>query len=576
MPTLFELIEQQKAAPPVVEEQSSRDAIHGTGITKKIVTKTQKEIEKVDAELEVVTEDVSQEIETVVNDKVISLDTTLGLNITLDDSQQFALDGLLNNSCACLIGAAGTGKTTVERFFVERLVERYMRENKDLSIAFCAFTGRAVQQMKRALPPEFHKNSSTIHRMLGYRPIVEEYFDDESKEYKERKRFRPAYDKTNKLPYNVIIMDEGGMTSVLLWNEVMDAIKDGTKLYIIGDINQLPPVQGRSVLGFAMLKWPTFALEKIHRQAADNSIIKNAHRILEGKWPEHDNDFYMKSIDDGSIGAYNDIVNSIKYLTKKGAFEPFRDAAIVPQNVGMLGQEYINENLLTFFNPEIKSEEGGIVNKRHVITAGRTQYAYAVGDKVMLLQNDNERQLTNGMVGRVCDIKINGNYHGNQSSNSDSDFSGSLHDLADHYEDTGIDADEDDENKRQASHVVAVRFYSGQDEIETYFQTAGQFQLIKHAYVFTCHKSQGGEYENVIVAMHSANRIMLTREWLYTAVTRAQKRVFLLYNDRGLKQALNTQRIKGNTIKEKAESFLAIQDQNDTSLPELPDNTELE
>lgn len=570
MPTLAELIAQQ-AAQPKTENKSKRDALYGSGITKKVAAKTQKQIETADEALEVLKQDLSHDTKEIKheNTDVLSLDQTLGLNINLDESQQIALTGLLSNTHACLIGAAGTGKTTVERFFVNELIKKY---GGNVSIAFCAFTGRAVQQMKRALPPEFHKNCSTIHRMLGYAPVFEERWDEELNQWREVKVFRPSFDETNKLPYDIIIMDESGMTPIPLWNEVIAASKNKTKHYLIGDINQLPPVQGRSVLGFAMLEWPTFTLEKIHRQAEDNSIIQNAHKILQGKWPEHDNNFYMKRIDDGSIGACNDILNSIKTLTRKEIFKPFRDAMIVPQNTGTLGQEYLNENLITFFNPEIKSEEGGIINKRYPIQAGRTQYAYAVGDKVMLLQNDNERNLTNGMVGRISDIKLNGNYNGNVNLAEMSDFSGSLTDLSDFYEDHDADEDNTDENKRQASHVVTVRFHTGQDEIEAYFQTAGQFKTIKHAYAFTCHKSQGGEYENVIIGLHSANAVMLNREWLYTAVTRAQIRVILLYNDRGLKQALNTQRIKGNTVEEKAKAFLALQDKEDTSVPILPTN----
>ena len=127
-------------------------------------------------------------------------------------------------------------------------------------------------------------------------------------------------------------------------------------------------------------------------------------------------------------------------------------------------------------------------------------------------------------------------------------------------------------SERQASHITTVQFQNVEKPIR--FATAGEYTKISHAYAFTCHKSQGGEYPTVVIVCHSVNAIMLTREWLYTAVTRGQQKVILLYNRLGLSQAIRRQVIKGKTIQEKAQCFIDLQDNKDTTVPNLPEPTE--
>jgi len=249
-----------------------------------------------------------------------------------------------------------------------------------------------------------------------------------------------------------------------------------------------------------------------------------------------------------------------------------RDALIVPQNKGTLGQLHLNERLVHYFNPPNK-------NKREVITTGYEHVTYAVNDKIMLLQNDRERGLTNGMTGVIINISLNGMFNGARATNQmdqsarDIDMDGWDKELADVDDD--YSTKEDDDNQRQASHIVTVQFGDVDNAIEVPFSTAGHYRKITLAYAFTCHKSQGGEYQNVIIVVHASNIKMLTREWFYTAVTRAKDKVILLCNDRGLAQSINIQRIKGKTVQEKARSFLALQDKTDTKLPNLPEPVEM-
>lgn len=519
--------------------------------------------------------------------------------ITFDESQLAALAGLEEEQFGCLIGAAGTGKTTVTNELIKRIEKhvdtihigkeiRYGESKKEVfnvAIAFCAFTGRAVQQIKRMIPQEYHSNATTIHRLLGFHPIWEEVPDkDNPGKLKAQMKFVPAYDASNKLPYQVIVMDESGMTPIPLWNQLWEACEPGTKVIMIGDINQLPPVQGRSVLGWAMLKWPVFELKTIHRQAQDNPIIMNAHRILRGKFPQRaEKQFDLVTVGDGSIEAKNTLFGAVQKLHKNGKFNEIDDAIIVPQNKGPLGQPMLNERFSEYFNPA-KFVNGTIVNPRIKIVGGFSSFHVAVGDKMMLLQNDNELGLTNGMCGQIINIVSNPNFSSSRSS-----YAGSVHSPDKHIELSGDDIDddfmadivpeEDDEdakkekNQRQASHILTIRF---ETNVEVDFSSAGEMQKLAHAYAFTCHKSQGGEYEVVFILVHSANHKLLCREWLYTAVTRARSRVILISNNKGLAKAINRQRIKGKTLKDKIASFRALEDQKDTMIPDLPDPRKLE
>lgn len=520
-------------------------------------------------------------------------------NIVLDDSQLEALKGILSNSCSVLIGAAGTGKTTITRMVINELAKRvsvidlrsarfvtlneegmksarilqsqYERDGeKDEAPSICgaAFTGRASQQFKRAVEEKWQRVISTIHSLLGYMPTFEmaEVLDPISKTMivKEVMRFRPSFGANCKLPYTVYLLDEASMIPIPLFNELVHAMPKNSRVLLIGDIHQLPPVFGKSVLGYAMQKWPVFELRHIHRQAADNPIIANAHRILNGCSLQKSNQVILQSSGcpsgQGEMQVY--IRQVVGKLAQLGHYDPLRDAIIVPQNVGMIGTEELNPHFVTMFNPE-RVENGVIINKRVTVHTGTAHNPYAVGDKVMMLSNINDVDppITNGMIGIVEEINFNGRYDQKRSQYVSEDNDGEAIDFnADELEISlaELAGDKDDEkpeklDQRQSSHVMTIRFDTGQ--VYT-CSTAGDYRRVKHAYAITCHKAQGGEYPNVIIICHSANIRMLSREWLYTAFTRARNRVFLIHNDRGLTMALKNQKIKGNTIAQKIESYV--------------------
>jgi exodeoxyribonuclease V alpha subunit len=515
------------------------------------------------------TEDITDQI-------ADSLRVTADSELVKDESQERAVNGLKRPLYGCIIGAAGTGKTTTLKRVVREIIQKIptiIKENTRTtkeadeklelvaSVAFCAFTGRAVQNMKKALPEHFKENCFTIHRLLEYAPTTN---DNGSR------IFVPTRTATNPLPYKLIVIDEAGCCPTSLWNKLADALQDGTKVIFLGDINQLPPVGGSAILAHAMKEFrsTTYELTTIHRQSGESPIIENAHRVLQGKLPKAMKDFGIMSIDQNPVTALRQLQSVVKNLTAKGVFVPMRDMIITGQNIEVLGQESINEILAPEFNQ----------NKRVIIQTGQRRRAYAVGDKVMSLKNDYEHGLMNGMLGIIEEIRPNENYGGKGGDTLDPTYEDDVHaidtnDLLASFDsfnasDISIQEDEEEseqESERQASHIVKIRFMGVTEPVE--ISTAGGYASINLAYASTCHKMQGAETDFVIIVMHNSAPAMLYREWLYTAITRARKRVLILAPARAMIKAVERQRIKGRTLDEKIRSFVEA---SKTSTDELP------
>ena len=534
-----------------------------------------------------------------------------------DSSQLSAIDSILSNPFNCLIGAAGSGKTTVVREIVRRLEEdgsikpiAYQKSNGDsvesYNVAFVSFTGKAVEQLRKSIPPHLQCCCQTIHSLLEYAPeIVEKTVEDENGDQvlKQSKIFLPRRDELNPLPQQLIFIDESGMVGVELWNNLFKALtpSPSLKIVLIGDINQLPAVIGKSILGYALAspRWKTATLTKIHRQALDNPIIANAHKIKSGDQPESspsltspDGEPMLRKfsllnigsltneernkVRDGSLprSYYDDknksvttlknFVRLVTQLYRSGNYDPAVDQIIVPQNTGTIGQEMINSRLAPIFNS---------ANKRIAIRASLETKFLAVGDKVMFTKNDYDYGILNGMTGYIKEIHLNGDYRdyallkaAEESGGAPEKFEVTADsiDLAESVLNADLDKLESDnsatEVEQQASHVVTIEYTPiGSTEPATIaISSAGLLRGLLLAYAITCHKAQGSEYRRVIVLAHSSNSQMLSREWLYTAVTRARENLILVYNDylgKGLPTALRRQVIAGETLEEKAKNF---------------------
>lgn len=547
-----------------------------------------------------------------------------------DESQLTAVYGMVQQQYACMIGAAGTGKTTVERKLVDLLqdgldeidMSQYWKRGAPAegdddyetpeklipSILMCSFTGRSTQMTKKNFPREWHGNIMTIHRALGFYPEFYPDYDAESGQMVNKRRFVPAYTAENKMPWDIVVIDEAGMLGLDLWHQLWAAMKDGARIYMIGDIQQLKPTHGHSVLGFALSSWPTWELTHVHRQqGANNSIVDNAHRILKGLTPISDSPKQLSIVPlktGSSAEKMQPMLDTLTYLTQNKdwrfltvlvdddhrlastrirqvlklvhgkIYEPNRDVVITPGN-GFeqtasgysLGQYPMNQALVTMLNPE---------SDRFLIDAGRERQNFAVGDKVMATTNDYEAGITNGMTGIITSIVANGAYVGDtrrwgriqdvneyfDSLEEDEDDDGDDFDLDAMVADSqaGMDTLRDKEKKNggPASHIVTVQFGEGEHGFEMPFNTKSAVASLRLAYVATCHKLQGGEAPLVFGIIHQSNKRMLEREWAYTMVTRASDRCVVFCTRQGLGFSLGKQAIKGKTLKEKIQTFVEL------------------
>lgn len=574
------------------------------------------------------TKPVAQPTEANISDESEKLSRLVDDEFPFDESQLAAVYGLVQQQYGCMIGAAGTGKTTVTKKLVDLLrdglddvdMSRYwMRGEPDEkddyeiperlipSIVMVSFTGRASQMTKKNFPRDWHGNIMTIHRALGFYPEFYEDIDPESGDMVGKRRFVPTYDDTNLMPWDIVVIDEAGMLGLELWHQLLAACKPSTRIYMIGDINQLPPTHGKSVLGFAMAKWPVFELTHVHRQqGANNSIVDNAHRILKGMRPIGDNPMPL-SIVPNAKGATaqekmqpilttaawlvnnNDwrvavvevpelpaqaaaVIQTTMKLLHNRIYDPNRDVIITPTNGFeqtapgyQLGQAPMNRELVVKLNQNAT---------RYLIDAGRERQQFAVGDKVMATVNDYEAGITNGMTGLIENIVANGGYDGDSRrwgpldevneylreidegfEDEDDDFS-----LEEMVNDASIGLDKTKEKKDAgpASHIVTVRFGEGEHSFTIDFDSKAKVASLMLAYAATCHKMQGGECPLVAVIVHNTHKRPLTREWYYTALTRASQKAILFVTRQGQGHALGKQSIKGTTVKQKIANFVAL------------------
>ena len=583
---------------PVQHTLINDNTLRGTGMTKRLLEQTERQVEK-DAKQAQFAKD------TVIIGELDNIRMDLSES-ALDSSQIAAVLGTLKEQFACIIGSAGRGKTTVARTVINgwALAEndcydndllfsnltpndddiRFIlgRDNAQSEIAIVSYTGRAVQNIQRALPDYLAHRCMTIHSLLEYAPTNEEYqiLVEGTKDVYEtsvRRVFRPRRTASNPLEIKYLIIDEGGMTPTRpLWEELIAALgKDfnealcaDCRIILLGDIQQLAPIHGRSVLGFAMLAWPTFELLHTHRTADGTNIVGAAEQILAGRVPKAEAaaGVHMVEISAGSMSAAREIKGIVHRLYKENRWDPLNDAIIVPTNKYELGQEQLNRDLVVRFNPPQfldGDKTGPILNPRIQIQAGFERRVLAVGDKVMATQNNWDEGISNGMIGVIQSIVVNADYRGKTEHTGVYEHDGEF-DLDDIEESLSaamqdVDPSHPDselEKKRQASHVVEIRFQNREDTVR--FSTTGAVNSLNLGYAFTCHKAQGGEFNRVIVVVHASAKGMLTREWIYTAMTRAKKELIILFNQRGIQKGIGNQVIKGKTLEEKARQFIAL------------------
>jgi len=494
------------------------------------------------------------------------------LDVKLNDEQDLAVVYALEGKSFVLTGAAGTGKTTACREIAKAFLERGQLGRHTFKvdglpkpldrqgapgIAFCSYTRRATANIRRALHKDvklreiLKYNVTTIHKLLEFEP--EFYVDDLGKD---RMRFIPKRHAGNPLTVKVIVIEEASMLGLDLWEKLYDAMLPGTIIVFVGDLNQLPPVFGKSIMNYALAQLPVIELKHVYRQALDSGVIVNAHKIIKGEVPETNKDTALvegtQKIQVPQERMSIALGNMFFKLWENKEYDPDQDIILSPWNKQPLGTHNLNNWIAQFLG---EKREAMV----HEVLAGRRKMFLAVGDRVMYEKQD----------GVISAIRHNADYIGKPVQPAGTDLTRfgmrkmakdakheDFEEMIGGYADLNVDEIVDDEKKLQASHVVEVTLDSGDKE---YLRAVGDYadQVFSLGYCLTVHKAQGCEWRKVFIVLHKDHNIgtFLSRELLYTAVTRAREKLILVSKSFVLAQAVKQQIIKGKTLKEKIESI---------------------
>jgi len=513
--------------------------------------------------------------------------------ITLNSKQsEFVKLVLAGNSCI-LIGAAGTGKTTAQKAVTQALFaagmipsmnghdHKYLPHNSP-GISISAYTRRATNNIRRNMSEDLQGNCITIHKLLEYAPIYYEITDPDSGKLRNTMRFEATRNALNHLPkeVRVIVLEEASMISVELFREIEQAVSSGVQFIFLGDIQQLPPVFGSAILGFKMLELPVIELTDVYRQALDSPIIKLAHRILSGvpiPLKEYSEWYYPNQLKihdwKKKISAENAVATLAKFFCgymqdgklvpgeiQKGKYNPETDAILIPFNKAC-GSDELNRHLAN----TLAKQSGRVVWE--VIHGFKKSY-YSVGDKCLydredaIIQNIYPNPQYSGAPAQQESVTLN--YWGHKAtSTSPSKESHSTEDDTDFLlaQVAMGKVDGEDDRVRACSHVIELYLIDSERTIE--IKDAGQLNNLILGYAITVHKSQGSEWDKVYLCLHHTHATMMQRELLYTAVTRAKKELYIICEADSFERGIVNQRIKGNTLAEKAEYFKGKVERNE-------------
>lgn len=422
--------------------------------------------------------------------KALSLDTDNMIRQTesqtgveFSEEQKKAVRNCINNGVSVITGGPGTGKTTIINGIINILL------SAGINVSLCAPTGRAARRLSETTGCE----ASTVHRLLEY------HIDQDSgMMIFGRNRDKP-------LKTDAVIVDEASMLDILLAEALLDAMKPGMRLILVGDVDQLPSVGAGNVLRDIIDSEYIYCerLTEIFRQARESMIVVNAHRINRGESPyanEKDKDFFFMT-----RHREKDVLNLIVELCVKRlpAYFGFKDRTrdiqvLAPSKKGILGTENLNRELQSALNPPAS----GTVEKK---TGNRI---LREGDKVMQIKNDYELEWTCAETMEKGEGVFNGDVGFIRRINRDEE-------------------------------TVTVVF-DGERYVTYDF---GQLDELELAYAMTVHKSQGSEFPAVIIPMSWVPRALSGRNLLYTGVTRGKEAVVLV----GEKRFMNAM-IENNSV----------------------------
>ncbi len=386
--------------------------------------------------------------------------------LRLTDTQKAAVQMALTSRVSVITGGPGTGKSTIVGSLIRLL------QTRQGIVRLAAPTGRAAKRLSETTGLE----AQTLHRLLEFSPNNGNTF---------------LRDRENPLDADLVVVDESSMLDLLLTNHLLKALSNGTHLLFVGDVDQLPSVGAGNVLHdlIAGEVVPVTRLETIFRQAEDSAIILNAHRINRGELPltsKEIQDFFMFKEPDPEKAAALILDLVAERIPRRFGADPQTDIQILsPMHHGIVGVAELNRRLQERLNPPGPG-------KAEINHGSRL---FRVGDRVLQLRNNYDKQIFNGDLGRMIAIDLE-----EQLATVD-------------YEGINVDYD-----------------FSELDELT-------------HAYALSIHKSQGSEFPIVVIPLLTQHYMMLQRNLLYTGVTRARKRVVLVGSWQAVAMAVKNHRV---------------------------------
>jgi len=533
--------------------------------------------------------------------------------IVLNAEQADAVERGLRGQSFALIGAAGTGKTTTTQELI-KLIQRasHMMPLRDSTkhlnrdapgLVICGYTNKAVNNIRKKLPAGLQSHCMTIHKLLEYAPTYFTVFDDEGNE-RNTMRFEPSRNGANPLPHiSTIIFEESSMIGTDLFGQVLDALPRpaATQFIFLGDIFQLPPVFGPSILGFKMSELPVVELTHVYRQALLSPIISLATAIRTDTFTpwlracasapidsNSDSNCYAKNnglapaaaataaaltskitVDAAEHGkvtihpwkkriaapaALKTIVTMVTGLIEANNYDPEEDQILCPFNKAF-GTIELNKGIAEF----LTKKRGGIT---HEVIARFTRSYWAVDDRVLVDRHDGiitKIETTVGYAGkppRLASATLDRSGY-DPVLDGDKKAQRSAEDILNELD--AIAEQDKDDAKNLASHTITV-YIPDLDE-ERKLSTAGEINNLLLSYALTSHKSQGSEWRRVFLFLHHSHQTMCSRELLYTAITRAKEELYVVcegdiapYKNQ-LLTGSNRAVIPGTTLKEKIAYF---------------------
>ncbi|MDY3874838.1 MAG: ATP-dependent RecD-like DNA helicase [Megamonas funiformis] len=386
--------------------------------------------------------------------------------IQLAQKQKEAIKACLHHGVLVLTGGPGTGKTTVIKGILSIL------KAQGLKIRLAAPTGRAAKRLSETTG----QKALTIHRLLEANNLAQD----------DNLQLGFSKDIDDQLDADVIILDEVSMVDIVLMHHFLNAVPDGCRIILVGDTDQLPAVGPGSVLKdiIRSQKIPAIRLDEIFRQAQTSMIIQNAHIINAGRLPDlrkQYSDFIFYELNDDTSITQKILDLCTKDLPHEG-FDVLKDVQILsPMHRFLCGVENLNLMLQEQLNPKKNQDE-----------LKYSSQTFRVGDKVMHIRNNYQKNVFNGDIGFIQDIN---------------------------------------------NEKLTVDYF---DHIVTYEKN--ELNELTLAYASSVHKSQGSEYKVVIIPLSTSHYIMLQRNLLYTAITRAKQKVIIIGSKKALMTAIQSNR----------------------------------